>query len=423
MLDTKQIRNDFPILERTIWNNKPLVYFDNAATTQKPRVVIDALKEYYENYNANIHRGVHKLAEEATNAYENTRKTIKDFIGLTDNESVIFTRNTTESINLLAHCLGERFIKEGDEILITEMEHHSNIIPWYLLKDKKGVKIKFAPITENYDLDYNAFEKLVNKKTKVISITHKSNVLGTVNDMKKIKNVVKARLIAPLLIVDAAQSAPHMKIDFRDMGCDFIAFSSHKMCGPTGVGILAGKKELLEQFPPYMGGGEMIRKVTFDGFTTNDVPWKFEAGTPNIADVIAFNAAINYIEKIGLENIYEHEKKLTEYALKKLKEFGFLKIYNSGNGVGIVTFSNPLVHPHDIATIVDQYGVAIRAGHHCAQPLMNKLGLSATARASFYLYNTIEEVDIFIDALKNAFDYFKVGACKELNVEAGLKPA
>ena len=429
MFDTNEIRKDFQILERKVWDNKPLVYFDNAATTQKPRVVIDALKEYYENYNANIHRGVHKLAEEATNAYENTREKIKNFIGLTNNEAVIFTRNTTESINLLAHSLGEHFIKEGDEILITEMEHHSNIIPWYLLKDKKGCKVKFVPITENYELDYTAFEKLINKKTKIISITQKSNVLGTVNDVQKIKTIVGATGQSPLLIVDAAQSAPHMKIDFQEMGCDFIAFSSHKMCGPTGVGVLAGKKDLFEKIPPYMGGGEMIKKVTFDEFTPNDVPWKFEAGTPNIADVIAFGAAIDYINNIGLKSIYEHEKALTEYALKRLKEFDFLKIYNpmtmsrdvacnvSTSGIGLITFSNPLVHPHDIATIVDQYGVAIRAGHHCTQPLMKKLGVQATARASFYFYNTKEEVDIFIDALKNAFDYFKVGACKELNAK------
>ena len=422
MFDVQKIRKDFKILERKVWDGKPLVYFDNAATTQKPRIVIDSLKEYYENYNANIHRGVHKLAEEATNAYENVREKVKDFLGLTNEEAVIFTRNTTESINLLANSLGECFINEGDEILITEMEHHSNIIPWYLLRDKKNCKIKFVPITENYELDYTAFEKLVTKKTKIISITHKSNVLGTVNDIKRIRNIVGASGHLPLLIVDTAQSVPHMKVDFNELGCDFIVFSSHKMCGPTGVGVLAGKKELLEKIPPYMGGGEMIRKVTFDGFTMNDVPWKFEAGTPNIADVIAFGAAIDYINNIGLENIYEHEKTLTEYTLKKLKEFGFLKIYNS-NGVGIITFSNPLVHPHDIATIVDQFGVAIRAGHHCAQPLMKKLGLSATARASFYFYNTIEEVDIFIDALKNAFDYFKVGACKELNVRAGLASA
>ena len=417
MFDPNKIRKDFPILERKIWDGKPLIYFDNAATTQKPKCVIDALVNYYENYNANIHRGVHKLAEEATDAYEKVREKVKVFVGAGTDSDVIFTRNTTESINLLAYSLSES-LKEGDEILLSEMEHHSNIIPWYLLRDRKKINIKFIPITDTYELDYSALEKLISKKTKIISITHKSNVLGTVNDIKRIKNIVKTHGHASL-IVDAAQSAPHMKIDFNDLGCDFLVFSSHKMCGPTGVGVLIGKKDLLEKMPPFLGGGEMIRKVTFEGFTPNDVPWKFEAGTPNIADVIAFGAAIDYIQKIGLENIYKYEQELTKYCLEKLKEFNFLKIYNSG--VGIVTFSNPVVHPHDIATIVDQYGVAIRAGHHCAQPLMKRLGETATARASFYFYNTKEEIDMFINALQKAFDYFKVGACKELDVGTHLR--
>lgn len=418
MFDINKIRKDFPILERKIWDGKPLVYFDNAATTQKPKAVIDALVNYYENYNANIHRGVHKLAEEATNAYENVREKVRGLTGATKDEEIIFTRNTTESINLLAYSLGES-LKEGDEVLISEMEHHSNIIPWYLLRDRKKITIKFIPITENYELDYSALEKSINKRTKIISITHKSNVLGTVNDIKKIAQIAKSN--GSILIVDAAQSAPHMNVNFNDLGCDFFVFSSHKMGGPTGVGVLIGKKELLEKMPSFLGGGEMIRKVTFEGFTPNDVPWKFEAGTPNIADVIAFGTAIDYLQKIGIENIYKHEAELTQYCLSKFKQLEFLKIYNSG--IGIITFSNPLVHPHDIATIVDQYGVAIRAGHHCAQPLMKKLGVVATARASFYFYNTKEEIDIFIDALQRAFEYFKVGACKKLNVGAGLAPA
>ena len=415
VFDANKIRKDFKILERKIWDNKPLVYLDNAATTQKPNIVINSLVSYYENYNANIHRGVHKLAEEATTLYEDVRQKIKDFVGANSTAEIIFTRNTTESINLLAYCLGNSTIKDGDEILLTEMEHHSNIIPWYLLRDRKNIAIKFAPITDDYELDYNALEKLITKKTKIVSITHKSNVLGTVNDIQRIAKITKAN--DSILIVDAAQSAPHMKLSFQDLGCDFLVFSSHKMCGPTGVGILVGKKELLEKMPPFLGGGEMIRKVTFDGFTTNDLPWKYEAGTPNIADVIAFGAAIDYIRKIGLENIYQHELELTEYTLKKLKQFDFLHIYGPKNitkRAGIITFSNPVVHPHDIATIIDQDGVAIRAGHHCAQPLMKKLNVSATARASFYFYNTFEEVDIFINALNKAFDYFAVGACKEL---------
>ena len=414
MFDIKKIRKDFPILERKIWDGKPLVYLDNAATTQKPKIVIDALVEYYENYNANIHRGVHKLAEEATFAYEAVRAKVKDFISCNDGSEVIFTRNTTESINLLAYSLSES-LNEGDEVLLTEMEHHSNIIPWYLLRNRKKINVKFIPITDKYELDYEKLKKLITKKTKIISVTHKSNVLGTLNDIKAIAKLAKDN--DSILIVDAAQSVPHMKVDFTDLGCDFLVFSSHKMCGPTGVGVLVGKKKLLEKMPPFLGGGEMIRKVTFEDFTPNEVPWKFEAGTPNIADVIAFGSAIDYLQKIGLENIYKYEIELTKYALEKLKRFNFLKIYGSDDvskRAGIITFSNPVVHPHDIATIVDQSGVAIRAGHHCAQPLMKKLGVSATARASLYFYNTKEEIDIFINALQKAFDYFEVGACKEL---------
>lgn len=419
MFNVEKIRKDFPILEREIWDGKKLVYLDNAATTQKPKIVIDALVDYYENYNANIHRGVHKLAEEATGAYEDVRKKVKSFISCSDSSEVIFTRNTTESINLLAYSLGES-LDEGDEVLLTEMEHHSNIIPWYLLRNRKKIKIEFIPITEKHELDYEKLEKSITKRTKIVSVTHKSNVLGTVNDIKKISKIVKNN--GAMFILDAAQSVPHMKIDFADLGCDFLVFSSHKMCGPTGVGVLVGKKELLEKMPPFLGGGEMIRKVTFEDFTSNDIPWKFEAGTPNIADVIAFGVAIDYIQKIGLENIHKYETELTKYALEKLKQFDFLKIYGPhdvSKRAGIITFSNPVVHPHDIATIVDQYGVAIRAGHHCAQPLMKRLGVSATARASLYFYNTKEEMDVFINALQKAFDYFEVGACKELKHEAG----
>lgn len=419
MFDVNKIRKDFPILERTVWGDKQLVYLDNAATTQKPKVVIDAIVEYYESYNANIHRGVHKLAEEATTAYENVREKVKKYLSCDSDSEAVFTRNTTESINLLAYSLGESLL-EGDEILLTEMEHHSNIVPWYLLRNRKKISIKFAPVTDRYELDYEKLEKLITKKTKIISITHKSNVLGTVNDIKRIAKLAKAN--GSILIVDAAQSAPHMKIDFSDLGCDFLAFSSHKMCGPTGVGLLVGKKELFEKMSPFLGGGEMIRKVTFEDFTTNDVPWKFEAGTPNIADVIAFGVALDYIQEIGLDSICKYETELTQYTLTKLRKFDFLKIYapaDVNKHAGIITFANPVVHPHDIATIVDQEGVAIRAGHHCAQPLMKKLGVSATSRASLYFYNTKDEIDAFIGALQKAFDYFELGACKELKEKVG----
>jgi cysteine desulfurase/selenocysteine lyase len=414
MFDVEKIRKDFPILKRTVWGDKKLVYFDNAATTQKPNVVISALVDYYENINANIHRGVHKLAEEATTAYENVRLKVRKLLNADGNTEIIFTRNTTESINLLSYTFGES-LYEGDEVLISEMEHHSNIIPWYILKNRKHISVKFIPVTDKYELDYEALSKLVTKKTKIISVAHKSNVLGTVNDIKKISAI--ACSVGAVLVVDAAQSVPHMKINFNEMGCDFIAFSAHKMCGPTGVGVLAGKKELFEKMPPFMGGGEMIRKVTFDGFTVNDLPWKYEAGTPNIADVIAFEKAVDYVQSVGMQNIYNYECELTSYALNSIKQFDFLKLYgpvDAKSRAGILTFSNPVVHPHDIATIIDQYGVAIRAGHHCAQPLMKKLGLQATCRASFYFYNTKEEIDIFINALKSAFDYFAVGACKDL---------
>lgn len=417
MFDVNKIRKDFPVLERKIWDGKPLIYFDNAATTQKPKPVIESLVQYYESYNANIHRGVHKLAEEATNAYENVREKVKSFLNVPEGYEVIFTRNTTESINLLAYCLDECFINQGEEVLLTEMEHHSNIVPWFLLKERKNIKINFIPITQDYKLDYKSFNKIVNKSTKIISVTHKSNVLGTVNNIAEITKIAKAN--NSIFIVDAAQSIPHLKINFRNLNCDFLVFSSHKICGPTGVGILIGKKEILEKIPPFLGGGEMIKKVTFDAFTPNDLPWKFEAGTPNIADVIAFGSAIDYVEKIGLENICNYETELTKYALGKLKQFEFLQIYGPQevkDRAGIITFSNPLIHPHDIATIVDQYGVAIRAGHHCAQPLMQRLNVIATCRASFYFYNTKEEVDVFVDALEKAFNYFKVGACKKLEL-------
>lgn len=415
MFDINKIRKDFPILKRKVWDEKPLVYFDNAATTQKPKVVIDELVNYYENYNANIHRGVHKLAEEATAAYEKVRNKVKNFIGASDDSQVIFTRNSTESLNLLANILGQEFVNPGDEILLSEMEHHSNIIPWYLLRDKKKIKVKFVPINNYYELDYKALENMITNKTKIISITHKSNVLGTVNDIKKIAGLAKSN--GSIFIVDAAQSVPHLNINYDDLGCDFLVFSSHKMCGPTGVGVLVGKSSLFEKLPPFLGGGEMIRKVTFEGFTANDLPWKYEAGTPNIADVIAFGSAIEYVRRVGIDDIYKHECELTEYLLYKLKQFEFLKLYGPKEvrrRAGIVTFSNPVVHPHDIATIVDQLGIAIRAGHHCAQPLMKKLGVQATARASFYFYNTKEEIDIFIEALIKAFDYFRIGACKGL---------
>jgi len=406
MLDVEAIRKDFPILSRTVYG-KPLVYLDSAATSQKPRQVIDALVRYYETYNANIHRAIHCLGEEATSAYEEARAKTAAFINAPSPECIVFTRNTTEAINLVAYTWGRAKISAGDEILLTEMEHHSNLIPWQRLAAEKGATIRYIGLTERHTLDLDGLENLMNGRTRLAAITHVSNALGTINPIEKIAQ--QAHQNGTVFLVDGAQSVPHMPVDVQTMGCDFLAFSGHKMLGPTGVGVLYARRELLEEMEPFLGGGEMIRRVTLEGATWNDVPWKFEAGTPNIADVIAFGAAIDYLTTLGMENVRAHEVEITDYCLRRLRQLENLIIYgppDANDRGGVVSLNYPDLHPHDIGTILDRHGVAIRAGHHCTQPLMRRLGVSGTARASFYVYNTPQEVDVLIDALKAARAFF-----------------
>lgn len=405
-LDVTAIRKDFPILQQQV-HGKPLVYLDNAATSQKPRQVIEALVRYYETTNANIHRAVHTLGERATTEYEEAREKVRRFINAPSTEGVIFTRNTTESINLVAYSWGRANIREGDEILLTQMEHHSNLVPWQLLAKEKGATVRYVPVTEQGTLELNGLENLFDARTKMMALPHVSNSLGTINPVEKI--AAEARKRGVMVLVDGAQGAPHLPVDVQAIGADFYAFSSHKMLGPTGVGVLYGRKELLEEMDPFLGGGEMISKVTFEGATWNDLPWKFEAGTPNIADVIAFGAAIDYLEALGMDNVRRHEAEITAYALDRLSEIPDITLYGPRDMTqrgGVVSFNMPDLHPHDIGTVLDQYGVAIRSGHHCTQPLWRRLGVTGSARASFYVYNTPEEVDRLVEAVKAARDYF-----------------
>ena len=406
-LDVQRTRADFPILSRTV-HGKPLVYLDNAATTQKPRQVIDAFVNYYSRYNANIHRGIHTLAEEATAAYEAVRERTARFIGAPGPRTIVFTRNTTESINLFANAWGRARLAPGDRILLSEMEHHSNLVPWQLLAKATGAALAFIPITDDGRLRLEELDKLLTTRTKLVSITHMSNVLGTINPIERI--VERAHARGALVFVDAAQSVPHLPLDVRRLGCDALAFSAHKMLGPTGVGVLYAREELLESMEPFLGGGEMISDVQLTSATWNEIPWKFEAGTPNIADVIAFGEALAYLERIGLEAIRAHERGLTTYALKRLGDIDGITLYGpGGNGEdrgGVVSFNLEGLHPHDVGTVLDAEGVAIRAGHHCAKPLMRRLGVAATARASVYLYNTPEEIDRLVEAIKAAQVFF-----------------
>ncbi len=406
-LDVARIREDFPILKRKV-HGVPLVYLDNAATSQKPRQVIDALVRYYENYNANIHRAVHTLGEEATAAYEGAREKVRTFINAPSAESVIFTRNTTEAINLVAYSWGRANISEGDEILLTQMEHHSNLIPWQQLAKEKGATVRYVPVTPQGTLEVNGLENLFDARTKMMALPHVSNSLGTINPVEKI--AAEARSRGVMLLVDGAQGAPHLPVDVQAIGADFYAFSSHKMLGPTGVGVLYGRRELLDEMEPFLGGGEMIRKVTFEGATWNDLPWKFEAGTPNIADVIAFGTAIDYLNDLGMDNVRQHEAEITAYALDRMGSIPEIILYGPPDAAkrgGVVSFNFPGLHPHDIGTVLDTHGVAIRSGHHCTQPLMRCLGISGTARASFYIYNTPQEVDALVDAVKAAVAFFQ----------------
>lgn len=407
MLDVKRIRADFPILNRLV-HGKPLVYLDNAATSQKPRQVIDALVNYYSRYHANIHRGIHALAEEATAAYEAVREQTARFIHAPSERSIVFTRNATEAINLFANAWGRKFLTSGDQILLTEMEHHSNLVPWQLIAKATGASLAFIGVTDDGRLRLEDLDRLLTPRTKVVAVTHMSNVLGTINPIEQI--VAQAHRRGALVLVDAAQSAPHLALDVQQLGCDAMAFSSHKMLGPTGVGVLYAREELLEAMDPFLGGGEMIADVQLTASTWNEIPWKFEAGTPNIADVIAFGEALKYLERAGLGNIHAHEVWLVSYALKRLTEVEGITFYGPSPGIakrgGVVSFNLNGLHPHDVGTVLDAEGVAIRAGHHCAKPLMRRLGVAATARASFYLYNTTEEIDRLVEALRAAQTFF-----------------
>lgn len=407
MFDIEKIRADFPILAREVHPGKRLIYFDSGASSQKPRSVIDAMNGFYRNNNANIHRGVHSLAEESTEAYEGARVKIARFIGAKRAKQVIYTRNTTESINLVANGWGRKFLSKGDLVLLTQMEHHSNIVPWQILKQQIGIEIDFIKVTEQGRLDMIDLEEKLERKPKIVSFTHMSNVLGTINPAKEI--IKKAHEIGAIALVDGAQSVPHFPIDVEDLDVDLLAFSSHKMVGPTGIGALYGKLDLLNQMGPFLGGGDMIKEVRFDGFSPNELPYKFEAGTPAIAEAVGFGAAVDYLTEIGLEDIEAHESELLRYALDGLKEFDQVQVLNSDpeNKGGVVSFHSDKIHPHDIAQLLDRDGIAVRAGHHCAQPLHTVFNIPSSARASFYLYNTKEEIDQFLRSLHGVINFFK----------------
>ena len=402
--DVNKIREDFPILKKKV-HDKNLVYLDNAATTQKSNYVIDKVNEYYTTMNANIHRGVHALSQEATEAFEGARIQIKQFINALGKNQIIFTRGTTEAINLVASSYGRANIKAGDEIIISHMEHHSNIVPWQLLCKEKNAKLRVIPVNDDGELIYEEFEKLVNERTKFISIVFVSNSLGTINPLKDIINYAHQFNIP--VLVDAAQAVNHLTVDVQDLDCDFLAFSGHKIYGPTGIGVLYGKVELLEAMPPYQGGGDMISKVTFEETTYNELPHKFEAGTPDIAGAIGLGAAIEYVTKIGIDNIKEHEKILLEYATKQIAKIPGLRIIGTAKvKTSVLSFVLENIHPHDIGTFLDFEGVAIRTGHHCTQPLMQRFKIPATSRASFAMYNTKEEVDVLVSGLKKIIEVF-----------------
>jgi cysteine desulfurase / selenocysteine lyase len=407
-LDVAAIKADFPVLNQKV-NGFPLVYLDSAASSQKPREVINAILEHYRHNHANIHRGIHTLADRSTQAYEATRAHVARFLGSATPEEVIFTSGATDSLNLIAFAWGDLNVHEGDEIVVTEMEHHANIVPWYQLARRKKAILKVIPITVCGHLDLSNLETILTRRTKVVAFTHMSNVLGTINPVAEIAAV--AHKHGAVVVVDGAQSAPHCAVDVRALGADFFAFSAHKMLGPTGVGVLWGRHEILEEMPPFRTGGEMIREVRFDKVTWNEIPHRFEAGTPNISGVIAFNAALDYLDRLGMASVHNHEMELTRYAFGRLAELPGLEIQGPQDVEqrgGAISFTDPVIHPHDIGTFLDSRGVAIRAGHHCAQPLMRAMGKVATARASFYVYNDRQDIDALVDSLKEMRKYFGV---------------
>ncbi|MFH1207105.1 MAG: cysteine desulfurase [Patescibacteria group bacterium] len=406
----QKVRADFPIFTKKV-NGKPLVYLDSAASAQKPKAVIDAVRDFYETYYANVHRGIYSLSEKASEAYELVRQKAADFINAPSASEIIFTRNATESINLVAFTWGRQHIKKGDVILLTEMEHHANLVPWQVLAKEKGAKLSFIPLTPDYRLDLTSLDFLLAKSVKLVAFTHMSNVLGTINPAKEIIKQVRKKAPQAVVLVDGAQSAPHFPVDMKKIDADFYVFSSHKMLGPTGVGVLYGKHELLERMPPFLTGGDMISQVTLHDARWNDLPWKFEAGTPNISGTIGLGAAIDYLQAIGMDRVFSHEQELTALAIKELSAIPGLTIYGPRevkDRGGAVAFSMPDIHPHDLASILDEQGVAVRAGHHCAQPLHEKLGVESTARASFYLYNTEAEIHALAAGLKKAKELFKI---------------
>ena len=405
MFDVELVRRDFPILQRTV-HGKPLVYLDNAATSQKPLAVIDALVEYYERYNANIHRGVHTLSEEATARYEEAREKVRRLINAPSRESVIFTRNATESINLVAYAWGRAKVRAGDEIVLTVMEHHSNLVPWQVLAKETGARLRFVDIDDEGRLR-DDWREMIGEKTRLVALTQMSNVLGTINPVREIADLAHQHGAA--VLVDGAQSVAHMPVDVQELDCDFLAFSSHKMLGPTGVGVLYARRRILEDMTPMLSGGHMISKVSLEDTTWNEIPSRFEAGTPNIADVIAFGAAIDYLEGIGMEVVRRHDMELTAYALDVLGQIPGVTLYGPRDASirgAAVAFNYGDLHPHDLGTALDSYGIAIRAGHHCAQPLMTRLGVTATARASFHIYNRREEIDVLAEGIQEAAKFF-----------------
>jgi cysteine desulfurase/selenocysteine lyase len=400
ILDIEKIRSDFPILSREV-NGMPLVYLDNGASSQKPKQVIDVITRYYEQENSNIHRGIHTLSQEATNAYEDSRKTVQSFINAEYDHEVIFTAGTTAAINLVASSFGKKHLNKGDEIIISTMEHHSNIVPWQMICEEKGAILKVVPVNDKGEFLMGEFEQLLSAKTKLVAVTHVSNTLGTINPVKKI--IEKTHQKGALVLIDGAQAVPHTKVDVRDLDCDFYAFSGHKMFGPTGIGILYGKESILNDLPPYQGGGDMIKTVTFEKTTYNCLPHKLEAGTPNIVGGIGLAAAINYMNTIGIDKIEAYEHKLLTYATEQIKQIDGVKIIGEAEQkASVLSFVVEGTHPTDIGTIVDKLGIAIRTGHHCTEPLMNRFNIPGTARASFAFYNTFEEVDTFINGLKRA---------------------
>ncbi len=397
-LDIEQIRKDFPVLNQQI-NGRPLVYLDNAATNQKPQSVIDALSQYYEGYNANIHRGIHQLAEQATAAFEASRRAVQSFLNAKHWEEIIFTYGTTDGINLVAQSYGRKFLKEGDEIIISTMEHHSNIVPWQMLCEERGCVLRVIPVDDNGELIIDEYEKLLSERTKLVSVVHVSNSLGTINPVKTIIDM--AHGVGAVVLIDGAQASSHLDLDVQALDADFYVFSAHKLYGPTGMGVLYGKKAILDSMPPYRGGGEMIKEVTFEKTTYNELPYKFEAGTPNIADVVAVKTALEYMDNLGKENIAAHEQDLLQYATEQLSELDGLRIVGQAKEkIGVVSWVMDGIHHQDTGVILDQQGIAVRTGHHCCQPLMQRFGIAGTTRASFAVYNTKDEVDKLVTGIR-----------------------